>query len=90
MKGTYKILSILHRASREERLDGRYPLRIGRVCRIDHIEVGKGMFLDYLYDADGTPYNGMLHTSKVLRFTKEGNCLLVETRNSIYVLEVME
>ena len=90
MDRTYKILSILHRPSREERLDGRYPLRIGRVCRIGQIEVGKAMFLDYLYDADGTPYNGTLRTSKVLKFTKEENHLLVETRNSIYVLEVME
>ena len=68
----YKIVSIKHSGTcgkrGTERTDGRYPLRIGRVVKlnIDDIEIGCPLVIRYVKDSDGTPMKfSILKTSYV-------------------------
>lgn len=94
---TYKIKRILHSGTFGERgtsrTDGRYPLRIGRTCRLrlDRIENGWPMVVYYLTDTDGSDYSGnYMVTSTVVGMIDLPSSLLVETQNSIFEFEKME
>lgn len=85
------IKSIRHSGRRGERnaprIDGRYPLRIGRVVDIDPASLikGRSCVLDYVRDRDGIDLSGaFLTTSRVVDVQKCGDTLVVETINTIY------
>lgn len=68
----YKITSIKHSGTCGERgtdrIDDRYPQRIGRVVKldIDYIEIGYPLVIRYVKDSDGTPMKfSFLKTSYV-------------------------
>ena len=85
--GEYKIIKITDRDG-NDRTDGRYPKRIGRICNKPFAKLGLSMEIEYVAEADGTPYLGkFLHTSNVIQVIEEGINLTVTTRNSVYYFE---
>lgn len=96
----YKIVSIKHSGTcgkrGTERTDGRYPLRIGRVVKlnIDDIEIGYPLLIRYIKDSDGTSMKfSLLKTSCVKNYITvdvlEGivKYITIETQNSIFEFE---
>jgi hypothetical protein len=81
----YKILSI--KQGGVDRLDGRYPLRIGCIGDIMNLESGFCMLFAYTTDQNGNPKEGVLRTSIVKDWRLENRCVIVNTLNSEYVLE---
>ena len=88
----YRIVDIRDAQTRNTRLDGRYPLRIGRIVEKPYAHIGLPMILNYIRNADGTDYSGMiLRTSRVCgSFINEKGNLVVETMNSVYEFEVVK
>lgn len=85
--GEYKITKITDRDG-NDRTDGRYPKRIGRTCCKPFARLGLRMEVEYLAEADGTPYFGkFLHTSNVIQVIEQGSILTVTTINSVYYFE---
>ena len=80
----YRVESIRH-LSGTDRLDGRYPLRIGRVFEfMEPPQYLRCMWLRWLQSADGTPYHGYFKTSLVQLIEQHGNTMIVTTVNSVY------
>lgn len=71
------------------RIEGRYPLRVGRMCKKPTPRNGDAMMIEWLAQPDGTPYVGMIVTSMVIGFKTEdrGKYIEVTTKNSIYTFE---
>ena len=88
----YRIVDIRSIKTGHTRLDGRYPLRIGRIVEKPHAHIGLPMILNYIRNADGTDYSGMtLRTSRVITtYTNEKGNIVVETMNSTYEFEVVK
>lgn len=88
----YRIVDIRDAQTRNTRLDGRYPLRIGRIVEKPYAHIGVPMILNYIRNADGTDYSGMiLRTSRVIStYTNEKGNIVVETMNSAYEFEVVK
>lgn len=85
--GDYKIARITDRDG-IDRTDGRYPKRIGRTCNKPFARLGLRMEIEYVAEADGTPYLGkVLYTSNVIQVIEVGNKLTVTTQNSVYHFE---
>lgn len=80
---SYKITSITDRNG-VPRTDGRYPLRIGRICMKPEVRIGELMFIQYVANADGSPYDGVLNTSTVISCLETADIMIVTTRNSVY------
>lgn len=73
------------------RTDGRYPIRIGRICLKPVPILDCPMCIEYLENADGSDYSGRyLQTSSVERVSEHDNVIEVETKNSIYRFEKAE
>lgn len=86
-KGRYKIIGIYHKDG-TPRNDGRYPLRVGRICEEPKAHFGLPMTINYIAKADGTDYRGFfLRTSPVADIVKRENRIQIETMNSIYEFE---
>ena len=70
------------------RTDSRYPMRIGRIIDLDRSRIveDESAILAYVRDADGSPYDGYLHTSIVQDVQETSDTIFIETMNSIYVL----
>lgn len=94
----YKIKSISHSGTKGTRglprTDGRYPLRIGRIVRIDisHLVEGTPLILEYVKDENGNDYSGyFLRCSRIqsIHVVSE-NWFTVETNNTIYEFEKSE
>ena len=86
----YKITLITDKDG-QPRTDGRYPLRIGRICKKPEPILDCPMCIEYLENADGSDYSGRyLRTSSVQRVFEHGNIVRFETRNSIYRFEKVE
>lgn len=85
---TYRVVSITDRKG-NTRIEGRYPLRVGRMCKKPTPRNGDAMMIEWLAQPDGTPYVGMIVTSTVIGFKTEdrGKYIEVTTRNSIYTFE---
>lgn len=92
----YTIVSIKHSGAcgkrGTERTDGRYPLRIGRVVKLNIDEYP--LVIRYVKDSDGTPMKfSFLKTSYVTSVNCAGkiSCnslfVVVETENSIFEFE---
>lgn len=93
----YKIKRILHSGSRgtrgTDRVDGRYPMRIGRTVELDldNVKLGKPMIINYLKNADGSDYSNMyLRTSNVISIISTASAVFIETMNSIFTFEKTE
>ena len=83
----YRISSILDSGGRM-RLDGRYPLRVGRsVTNILLLDIGYPVYWRYVTASDGKPCSGSFHTSSVRRAELGVGKLVFYTMNSIYTLE---
>lgn len=93
----YKIKNIKHNGTCDERstdrIDDRYPLRIGKVVKlnIDHIEIGYPFLIQYIRDSDATSMKfSLLKTSCVKNYITiddlEGivKYITIETENSIF------
>lgn len=86
----FKIVSITDKTG-NQRTDGRYPKRIGRICERPIARVGEPMIINYLKNTDGSDYSGFyLRCSIVVKIEEDFNYLCVETINSIYKFEKME
>ena len=92
----YRINRIMHSGAKgkrgEDRTDGIYPKRVGRVVSIadNHpIYEGYPALLIYVADADGNEYHGGLQTSRVVKMERTDNAIRLETSNSIYELVEM-
>ena len=71
------------------KLEGRYPLRIGRTCKKPEAKCGYRAVIEYLKNSDGSDYsNRCLLTSTVKEiFTIENTkktIIIIETQNSRY------
>lgn len=87
MINCYKITAITDREG-NPRLDGRYPLRIGRYCDEPAAYIGAAMGVYYIANADDSDYSDkMLTTSKVVRICYDINQITITTLNSIYHFE---
>lgn len=93
--GIYKIKSITHSGTKGKRglprIDGRYPLRIGRTVTLDleRITVGIPLILEYVKDENGNDYSGYhLRCSIVQGIHFAGDKVgCIETNNTIYEFE---
>ncbi|WP_243109972.1 hypothetical protein [Clostridium sp. E02] len=86
----YKIIGIYHKDG-TPRNDGRYPLRVGRICEEPKAHFGLPMTINYIAKADGTDYRGFsLRTSPVTDIGKRENRIQIETMNSVYEFEKVE
>ena len=81
--GEYKVISITDRGGKP-RTDGRYPLRIGRICGKPYTRLGEPMEITWVSQSDGMPYVGEFRTSFVISVMEVNGTLTVTTRNSIY------
>lgn len=94
----YKIKTILHSGTKGERgtprIDGRYPLRIGRIVELDekYLKEGIQLILNYVKDENGDDYRGLsLYCSTIKDWDYVyNNRIRIETNNSIYELEEVE
>lgn len=93
----YKINSILHSGRKGERgtprEDGRYPLRIGRIIKLDikYLREGIPLILDYVKDENGNDYKGYLVCTTIIDWDYVYNDVIrVETKNSIYEFKEVE
>ena len=53
----YKVVSITDREG-NPRTDGRYPDRVGRICTKPNVRIGEQMVIQWISNADCTPYVG--------------------------------
>lgn len=98
MEKQYKIKSIRHSGTYGprgfERTDGRYPMRVGRIVKldIDKLRIRDVLVLDYVKDEHGNDYSGMCLRCSIIRAIHKAssNLICVETNNSIYELESEE
>ena len=84
----WEIVDIQDSSTKETRADGRYPLRIGRICKKPEPVVTEPFVLEYIANADGSDYsNRFLRTSRVVNVFERGGLMEIETMNSIYVFK---
>ena len=94
----YKIKSIRHSGTKGtrgwERTDGRYPMRVGRIVRLDlnRLSVGSPLILDYVKDENGNDYSGYMLQCSIIRgiHAVSERLFCVETNNTIYEFEMEE
>lgn len=87
MKETPKIYLITKITDLEgnDRVDGRYPLRIGRRCAFGLGEPSPNMIMAICYrPRQSDDYAGTLHTSVVQKIQRIENGIIVTTKNSVY------
>ena len=87
----YRVKEILHNGTNGERntprTDGRYPLRIGRLCNV-YVKERFPMIIEWITDENGDDYSGFsIRTSTVSECKRRDKALYVYTLNSIYVFE---
>ena len=85
----YRVLNITHHDG-TPRTDGRYPLRVGRICAfVRPPSVGECLYIEWLRNADGSFYGGWFRTSVVYKIeSHEDGRLIITTNNSIYTFAV--
>lgn len=94
----YKIKSIRHSGTKGtrglERTDGRYPIRVGRIVRLDlnRLSVGERFILDYVKDENGNDYSGYELRCSIIRgiHAVSERLFCVETNNTIYEFKMEE
>lgn len=92
----YRIKSIKHSGRKgtrmTDRIDGRYPQRVGRVVDLEptEYEIGFPFILKYLRLADGSDYSNMyLNCSRLVKIssTIDDEIVVAETNNTVYEFE---
>lgn len=75
-----------------DRLDGRYPSRIGMYGRIipTTVKEGNRLVIQYLSWPDLLPYRGVFTTSTIRNVQKDISVFQIKTRNSIYTLRIIQ
>lgn len=90
----YKLISIQHNGNKGERYtdrsDGRYPLRVGRICELGKVDMGLPLIIRWIEDQNGNDYSGTLSCSRVKGLSLEENIFTVETINTIYRFEIVK
>lgn len=90
----YKLISIQHNGNKGERFtdrtDGRYPLRVGRICELEQVDMGLPLIIRWVKDQNGNDYSSTLRCSRVKGLSQEENIFTVETINTIYRFEIVE
>lgn len=89
----YKIVEILHPKTGQRRMDGHYPLRVGRTLILKSLEIGRGATFAYVKDPNEVATEIIwTHTSDVIDFyvSDDRNDIVIQTMNSIYKLERVE
>lgn len=90
METTYRIVKVTDHEEKDK-TDGRYPLRVGRLCKKPVVKENRPMILFYLENADGSDYGGkMLVTSNIEKAEETDETLEVTTRNSVYYFKKIE
>lgn len=82
----YKVVSITDREG-NPRTEGRYPDRVGRICTKPNVRIGEQMVIQWISNADGTPYVGELTTSMAISYIEIKGKITVTTRHSVYTFE---
>lgn len=82
----YKVVSITDREG-NPRTDGRYLDRVGRICTKPNVRIGEQMVIQWISNADGTPYVGELITSMAISYIEIKGKITVTTRHSVYTFE---
>ena len=98
MEKHYKNKSIPHSgtfgARGFERTDGRYPMRIGRIVKmdLDKLQVGNVLVLNYVKDEHGKDYSGKYLRCSIIQgiHAVSSDLFCVETNNTIYEFESEE
>jgi hypothetical protein len=94
MPKKYKVISIQHNGNKGERYtdrtDGRYPLRVGRICEFGQVFMGLPLVIRWVKDQNGNDYCGTLRRSKVKCLWQSENILTAETINTIYRFEIVK
>ena len=82
----YKIARITDRKGKD-RIDGRYPTRVGQICEIykDSMNIGRCMLIQYLSWPDLKPCRGVLTTSTIRNIEESDSTTFVTTTNSVYI-----
>ena len=67
------------------RTDGRYPLRIGRICIKPVPTIGYPLLVNYVKDRDGSDYNRSVLTSRCVSYEVKDheNIIIVHTNNCL-------
>lgn len=90
----YKLISIQHNGNKGERYtdrtDGRYPLRVSRICELEQVDMGLPLIIRWVKDQNGNDYYSTLRCSRVKGLSQEENIFTVETINTIYRFEGTE
>lgn len=93
----YIISDILHSGTcgvrGTKRSEEQYLKRVGRIVSNSFTwltDVGKPGIFEYVYDSDGSRYEGYLKTSVVIRVQKTPDEHIIETENSIFILKRMK
>lgn len=84
----YKITKITDRDG-NDRLDGRYPIRIGCIGDVGFLKKGYPLLFEYSLDAKGNEKTGTLKTSAVVRIEIEARHSVLTTLNSVYTLQYL-
>lgn len=84
----YKIVDITDKNG-YTRTDGRYPLRIGRICIKPIPIIGCPLVINYVKNRDGSDYHYSRLTSRCVSYEVKDyeNIIIVYTNNSKYVFE---
>ena len=90
----YKLISIQHNGNKGERYtdrsDGRYPLRVGRICEVEHVNIGFPLIIRWIKDQNGNDYSSTLRCSRVKGLSQEENIFTIETINTIYRFKILK
>ncbi len=68
-----------------DRIDGRYPIRIGRKCNVNHFGCGYNAYIHYIPKELGT-----LKVSEIEDIEENDDLLIFTTQNSIYHLKKLK
>lgn len=82
----YRILSITDRKG-NPRSGEKYQQRVGKMCAKPCVKIGEQMIIQWIANADGTPYIGESTTSMAITYIETGDRVTVTTRHSIYIFE---
>jgi hypothetical protein len=85
MEGLFEIIRITDRNG-NDRTDGRYPLRIGRRCKLHLYGCDVPAMIEYV-PRENEEYDGTLRTSTVEDLEAANGIHKITTRNSIYYLK---
>lgn len=84
----YKIIDITDQNG-YTRTDGRYPLRIGRICIKPIPIIGYPLVINYVKNRDGSDYHYSSFTSRCVSYEVKDreNIIIIHTNNSKYIFE---